>query len=239
MTDFRLGRSQVIPPVIKNLIIINVVVFLIQWTFENRGSNWMNDFFALHDIRSSFFRPHQIITYMFLHGGFWHIFWNMLILWMFGSILENYWGPKRFLTFYIVCGIGAALLHLLVIYKELKPAYDALSTFPIHDQMMLRSSPGASLGGYQINESTLGASGAIFGCMVAFGLLFPNSLIYIYALIPIKAKWAVLAYVVYELFLGVQNNAGDNVAHWAHLGGGLVGLLLVFYWRKTDRKNFY
>ena len=239
MTDFRLGRSQVIPPVIKNLIIINVVVFLIQWTFENRGSSWMNDFFALHDIRSSFFKPHQIVTYMFLHGGFWHIFWNMLILWMFGSILENYWGPKRFLTFYIVCGIGAALLHLLVIYQELTPAYDVLKSLPIHDQMILRSSPGASLGGYNINESTLGASGAIFGCMVAFGLLFPNSLIYIYALIPIKAKWAVLAYVVYELFLGVQNNAGDNVAHWAHLGGGLVGLLLVFYWRKTDRKNFY
>jgi membrane associated rhomboid family serine protease len=239
MTDFRLGRSQIIPPVIKNLIIINVIVFLVQFTFENRGSSWMSDFFALHDIRSAFFKPHQIVTYMFLHGGFWHIFWNMLILWMFGSILENYWGPKRFLTFYIVCGIGAALLHLLVIYKELTPAYDALSSLPIHDQMMLRSSPGASLGGYNINESTLGASGAIFGCMVAFGLLFPNSLIYIYALIPIKAKWAVLAYVVYELFLGVQNNAGDNVAHWAHLGGGLVGLLLVFYWRKTDRKNFY
>jgi len=234
MTDFRLGRSQVIPPVIKNLIIINVVVFLIQWTFENRGSNWMYDFFALHDIRSSFFKPHQIVTYMFLHGGFLHIFWNMLILWMFGSILENYWGPKRFLTFYIVCGIGAALLHLLVVYQELTPAFDSLNGLPIHEQIAIR-------GDYHmnINQPTLGASGAVFGCMVAFGLLFPNSLIYIYALIPIKAKWAVLAYVLYELFLGVQNNAGDNVAHWAHLGGGLFGLILVFYWRKTDRKNFY
>jgi membrane associated rhomboid family serine protease len=234
MTDFRLGRSQVIPPVIKNLIIINVVVYLVQWTFENRGSNWMYDFFALHDIRSSFFKPHQIVTYMFLHGGFWHIFWNMLILWMFGSILENYWGPKRFLTFYIVCGIGAALLHLLVIYQELSPAFDSLNTVPIHEQLAIRSDYHMN-----INQPTLGASGAIFGCMVAFGLLFPNSLIYIYALIPIKAKWAVLAYVLYELFLGVQNNAGDNVAHWAHLGGGLFGLILVFYWRKTDRKNFY
>ncbi|HLA60032.1 MAG TPA: rhomboid family intramembrane serine protease [Puia sp.] len=234
MTDFRLGRSQVIPPVIKNLIIINVVVFLVQWTFENRGSAWMENFFALHDIRSSFFKPHQIITYMFLHGGFMHIFWNMLILWMFGSILENYWGPKRFLTFYIVCGIGAALLHLLVIYQELSPVFDSLNSLPIHEQMAIRADSHMN-----INQPTLGASGAIFGCMVAFGLLFPNSLIYIYALIPIKAKWAVLAYVVYELFLGVQNNAGDNVAHWAHLGGGLVGLLLVFYWRKTDRKNFY
>ena len=234
MTDFRLGRSQVIPPVIKNLIIINVVVFLVQWTFENRGSDWMINFFALHDIRSSFFKPHQIVTYMFLHGGFMHIFWNMLILWMFGSILENYWGPKRFLTFYIVCGIGAALLHLLVVYWELSPIYDSLNNVPIHEQLAIRADSHMN-----INQPTLGASGAIFGCMVAFGLLFPNSLIYIYALIPIKAKWAVLAYVVYELFLGVQNNAGDNVAHWAHLGGGLVGLLLVFYWRKTKKKNFY
>jgi membrane associated rhomboid family serine protease len=211
MADFRLGRSQVIPPVIKNLIIINVIVFLIQWTFETRGSSYMEDFFALHDVRSDLFRPHQLFTYMFLHGNFGHIFWNMLILWMFGSILENFWGSKRFLIFYTICGIGAAVLQLLVLYSTELPS----------------------------NAATLGASGAIFGCMVAFGLLFPNSLIYIYALIPIKAKWAVLAYVLYELFLGFRNNAGDNVAHWAHLGGGLVGLILVFYWRKTDRRNFY
>jgi membrane associated rhomboid family serine protease len=129
MTDFRLGRSQVIPPVIKNLIIINVIVFLIQLTMERTGSMFMENFFALHDIRSTFFKPHQIITYMFLHGGFWHIFLNMLILWMFGSILENYWGPKRFLTFYIVCGIGAAGLHLIVIYHELTPAWENLANY--------------------------------------------------------------------------------------------------------------
>jgi|ERR1700722_15259684 len=234
MTDFRLGRSQVIPPVIKNLIIINVIVYLVQWTMENSGSSFMENFFALHDVRSTFFKPHQIVTYMFLHGGFWHIALNMLILWMFGSILENYWGPKRFLTFYIICGIGAALLHLLVVYHELTPLWNSINNYSPGDQEILRYNPKSDL-----NTATLGASGAIFGCMVAFGLLFPNSLIYIYALIPIKAKWAVLAYVLYELFLGVQNNAGDNVAHWAHLGGGLVGLLLVFYWRKTDRRNFY
>ncbi len=234
MTDFRLGRSQVIPPVIKNLIIINVIVFLLQWTMERSGSSFMENFFALHDIRSEFFKPHQLITYMFLHGSFPHIFWNMLILWMFGSILENLWGPRRFLTFYIVCGIGAALLHLLVLYHELTPLWQELNSIPIHEQEAYRFNPHSPL-----NTATLGASGAIFGCMVAFGLLFPNSLIYIYALIPVKAKWAVLAYVVFELFLGIQNTAGDNVAHWAHLGGGLVGLLLVFYWRKTDRRNFY
>lgn len=234
MTDFRLGRSQVLPPVIKNLIILNVIVFLIQLTMERTGSSYMENFFALHDIRSSFFKPHQIITYMFLHGGFMHIFWNMLILWMFGSILENYWGPKRFLTFYIVCGIGAALLHLIVLFHELTPTWETINNYGLHDQEFLRFNPRSEL-----NTATLGASGAIFGCMVAFGLLFPNSLIYIYALIPVKAKWAVLAYVCFEIFSGIQNTAGDNVAHWAHLGGGLVGLLLVFYWRKTDRRNFY
>lgn len=234
MTDFRLGRSQVIPPVIKNLLIINVIVFLIQKTMERTGSPFMENYFALHDIHSYFFKPHQIITYMFLHGNLAHIFWNMLILWMFGSILENFWGPKRFLTFYIVCGIGAAILHLVVLHFELAPVWEELNSLPIHDQNNLRMNPNTVF-----NSATLGASGAIFGCMVAFGLLFPNSLIYIWALIPMKAKWVVLAYVVFELVAGVQNTAGDNVAHWAHLGGGLMGLILVFYWRKTDRRNFY
>jgi membrane associated rhomboid family serine protease len=236
MTDFRLGGSQMIPPVVKNLIILNVIIVIIQFITSKSGNPWMENFFALHDVRSSFFKPHQIVTYMFLHSTdtIFHILFNMLILWMFGSILENYWGSKRFLTFYIVCGIGAALLHLLVIYHELTPAFDELNNMPIHDQILMRADPR-----YNFNSATLGASGAIFGCMVAFGLLFPNSLIYIYALIPVKAKWAVLAYVLYELFLGVKNNAGDNVAHWAHLGGGLVGLILVFFWRQTDRRNFY
>src|ERR1700730_1932979 len=100
MTDFRMGRSQVLPPVIKNLIIINVIVFLLQWSLQRSGSSFMENYFALHDIRSYFFKPHQLITYMFLHGGFAHIFWNMLILWMFGSILENYCVPRRFLALY-------------------------------------------------------------------------------------------------------------------------------------------
>ncbi len=110
MTDFRLGRSQVIPPVIKNLIIINVIVFLLQLAFQKSGSAFMENFFALHDIRSFFFKPHQIVTYMFLHGGFMHIFWNMLILWMFGRSLKITGDPRRFLTFYMVCGVGAAVL---------------------------------------------------------------------------------------------------------------------------------
>jgi membrane associated rhomboid family serine protease len=232
MTEFRPGRFQMIPPVIKNLIIINVLVFLAQNVFEHNPSFSIENLFALHDIRSVFFRPHQLVTYMFLHGSISHIFWNMLILWMFGSILENSWGPKRFLIFYMVCGIGAATLHLFVLYHELTPYWQELATLPFHQQEILKYTDPT------INSATLGASGAIFGCMVAFGYLFPNSLLYLYFFFPIKAKWAVLAYVCIELFLGIRNTAGDNVAHWAHLGGGLVGLLLVFYWKKTDRRNF-
>ncbi|MFI5124744.1 MAG: rhomboid family intramembrane serine protease [Chitinophagales bacterium] len=222
-----------IPPVIKNLIIINALVFFAQSIFEHNTAFSIENLFALHDIRSVYFRPHQLVTYMFLHGNLGHIFWNMLILWMFGSILENFWGPKRFLIFYMVCGIGAALLHLFVLYHELTPFWQELATYPVHQQEILRYTDPT------LNSATLGASGSIFGCMVAFGLLFPNSLIYLYFFFPIKAKWAVLGYVCIELFLGIRNTAGDNVAHWAHLGGGLVGLLLVFYWKKTDRRNFY
>ncbi|HZK63700.1 MAG TPA: rhomboid family intramembrane serine protease [Puia sp.] len=233
MTEFRPGGFQMIPPVIKNLIIINVLVFFAQSIFAHNATFNIENLFALHDVRSVYFRPHQLVTYMFLHGNLGHIFWNMLILWMFGSILENFWGPKRFLIFYMVCGIGAALLHLFVLYHELTPAWQEFAALPVHQQEMYKYSDTI------LNSATLGASGSIFGCMVAFGLLFPNSLIYLYFFFPIKAKWAVLGYVCIELFLGIRNTAGDNVAHWAHLGGGLVGLLLVFYWKKTDRKNFY
>lgn len=234
MTEFRPGSFQVIPTVIKNLIIVNVLVFIAQNVFAHNVYFNIESWFALHDVRSMYFKPHQIVTYMFLHGGISHIFWNMLILWMFGSILENFWGPKRFLVFYTICGIGAALLHLAVLYHELSPAYATLNQYSPEDQRTLLTAYNSDL-----NVPTLGASGAIFGCMVAFGLLFPNSLIYLYFMIPVKAKWVVLGYVLVEVFAGIQNTAGDSVAHWAHLGGGLVGLILVFYWRKTDRRNFY
>ncbi|HTQ28621.1 MAG TPA: rhomboid family intramembrane serine protease [Puia sp.] len=234
MTEFRPGRFQMIPPVIKNLIILNVLVFLAQLTFRNSDSFNIENLFALHDVRSIYFRPHQLVTYLFLHGGWDHIFFNMFALWMFGSILENYWGPKRFLVFYIACGIGAGLLHLFVLYQEMSPIIASLQQYPqeVRDEFMNNpSSP--------INGATLGASGAVFGCLAAFGYLFPNSLIYLYFFVPIKAKWFVLIYAAIELFSGVRNSAGDNVAHWAHLGGAVVGILLVLYWKKHDRRNFY
>lgn len=232
MTEFRPGGFNVIPPVIKNIVIFSVLVFFAQLTFQSRETINMEGLFALHDIRSVYFKPHQLITYIFLHGDFGHIFFNMFAVWMFGSILENLWGGKRFLIFYMLTGIGAGMLHLLVLYIELTPVVEEIS----------RTSPfdPAIRGLYaELNTSTLGASGSVFGCLAAFGYLFPNSLIYLYFLFPIKAKWFVMIYGAIELFMGIQNSAGDNVAHWAHLGGAGVGILLVWIWNKTNRKTFY
>jgi membrane associated rhomboid family serine protease len=236
MTEFRPGGFQMIPVVIKNLIIINVLVWLAEITFGNSSGFNMENLFALHDVRSVFFRPHQLVTHLFMHdpSNFSHLLFNMFALWMFGSILENYWGPKRFLIFYISCGLGAAVLHLIVLYVEMSPVVELFRTLPVDQQTDLLYSQN-----YSLNGATLGASGAVFGCLAAFGYLFPNSLIYLYFFVPIKVKWFVLGYAALELYAGVRSSAGDNVAHWAHLGGALVGVILVIIWNKTDRRRFY
>jgi membrane associated rhomboid family serine protease len=235
MTDIRMRSFNAIPPVIKNLLIINVLAFLAQMTFQKQPDYVpIENLFALHDVHSVYFKPYQVVTYMFLHGGFDHLFFNMLALWMFGSTLENYWGAKRFLIFYTACGIGAGLLHLGVLYTEMAPLMDQFRLLPTDRQEELLYSQR-----FIINGATLGASGAVFGCLAAFGYLFPNSLIYLYFMIPIKAKWFVLIYAGIELYLGVANSAGDNVAHWAHLGGALVGIIIVMIWNKNNRRNFY
>lgn len=236
MVDFRPGGFQSIPMVIKNLVIINVLVWLAQITFGKSAGFNMENLFALHDIRSVYFRPHQLVTHLFMHDpdSFFHLLFNMFALWMFGSNLENYWGPKRFLIFYMACGLGAALLHLSVLYIENTPVVEAFRLLPDAQQQEYLYDPN-----FRLNSATLGASGAVFGCLAAFGYLFPNSLIYLNFLFPIKAKWLVLAYAGFELYLGVKNSAGDNVAHWAHLGGAVVGVLLVIIWNKTDRRRFY
>jgi len=234
MTEFRPGSFQMIPPVIKNLIIINVLVFLAQETLGPVIKASMVNLLALHDLHSVFFRPHQLITYLFMHGSWDHILFNMFALWMFGAVLENYWGAKRFLIFYMVSGIGAAVCHLAVLYHEMSPVMDMFHQISPDQQLELLYSPN-----FKVNEPTVGASGAVFGCLAAFGYLFPNSLIYLYFFVPIKAKWMVLGYAAIELFSGIRGSAGDNVAHWAHLGGGLFGLLLVIYWNRNNRRNFY
>jgi len=233
MVEFRPGSFQILPPVIKNLIIVNVLVFLAQKAFDPTDFGTVSQLFALHDVRSVYFKPHQLITHLFMHGGIWHIFFNMFALWMFGSTLENVWGPKRFLIFYMLCGLGAAVLHLTTLYVEYADLASQMASAPIDIQNQYLYDPL-----YKINVPTVGASGAVFGCLAAFGYLFPNSIVYAY-FIPMKAKWFVILYAGLELWLGIRNSAGDSVAHWAHLGGALVGFLLVFYWNRNNRRRFY
>lgn len=236
MTEFRPRGFLHIPPIIKNIIIINLLVFLAQQTLGARIEQEILNRFALHDVSSYFFGPHQLITYLFLHGSWPHVLMNMFVLWMFGSILEDYWGPKRFLTFYIVCGIGAAVAQLAVQHMDMADTWRM-----IHEAPMTEELKEALQDPYKvINQPTLGASGAVFGCMAAFGYLFPNNELLIIPIpFPIKAKWLVLGYAAIELFAGLEPSQSDNVAHWAHLGGGLIGLLLVIYWNRNNRRNFY
>lgn len=245
MSNFQYYRPNRFPPVVKNLIIINALVFVAQVSLGNAAGDphWIENTFALHDVHSVFFAPHQLVTHMFMHGSFEHILFNMFALWMFGSLLENHWGGKRFLKFYLLTGLGAALLHLGVLYVEMEPVWQQFKSFPGDVQLELLRAPGYStIPGTPVNPlntPTLGASGAVFGCLAAFGYLFPNSLIYVYFLIPIKAKWFVLIYGALELWLGFRNSAGDNVAHFAHLGGAVTGLIIVYIWNKTNRKTLY
>lgn len=222
MPDFRPGGFKILPPVIKNLIIICVLVFLAQQVSIKVFHYPLEYLFALHYWQSPLFKPYQLITHLFMHGGFWHIALNMFALWMFGSVVENIWGPKRFLIFYMVCGVGAALCFL------------AAQTFTFHsltNAYLQGQIPVQRIQQY-LYEPILGASGAIFGVLVAFGVMFPNSLIYFYFFIPIKAKWFVGGYILIELYYGIQQNPGDNVAHFAHLGGALFGYILARNWKK-------
>ncbi|MEJ7625564.1 MAG: rhomboid family intramembrane serine protease [Ferruginibacter sp.] len=218
-------------PVVLNLIIINVLVYFAGIVIGgNTEPNKITDLFALHHYKADVFKPHQVITHMFMHGGIFHLLFNMLGLWMFGSTVEKVWGPKRFLIFYFICGIAAALTQLA------SYAYD----FRQYDQMNF--SPDM-YGQYQELLSrayTVGASGAIMGILAAFGYLFPNTTLFIMPIpVPIKAKWAIIGIIALDVFGGVSRVPNDNVAHFAHVGGALAGLLLVLYWNKNNKKTFY
>ncbi len=206
------GFMSNIPPVTKNLIIINVLMFIA--TLINQ--DFMVSTFALFYPKSPFFRPWQIITHMFMHGGFWHIFFNMYSLLIFGMVVERAIGSKKFLIFYFVTGLGAVALHLGVEYLQAQ-AYMASNA----------ANYTALLG-----TPTLGASGAIYGVLIAFAMLYPNAtLTLLFPPIPLKAKWWVLIFAAIELFTGVTGTVA-GVAHFAHLGGMLFGFLLIMYWKK-------
>jgi len=222
---------KVLPTIVKNLLIINVLMFLATFTFERFHID-LTDILGLHFFKASDFRIYQLITYMFMHANFGHLFFNMFALWMFGNTLENIWGSKRFLLFYMVCGIGAGLCQELVQYIQYANTLANYDTVNTGRQII----PMAE---YLNMMTTVGASGAIYGLLLAFGMMFPDSRIYLYFLFPIKAKWFVIGYAAIELVMGL--GGADNVAHFAHLGGMLFGLLLILYWRKNPagpNKNF-
>lgn len=236
------GFLDNIPPVTRNLLIINVLVFL---AFSLLKSVPMTEYLALFYYKSPYFMPHQFITYMFMHWSFGHLFFNMFALFMFGRTLEMVWGPKRFLTYYIITGVGASLLHLLIIYFQVSSlesmvSSDVLANFYAgldNMKIVISGSMSENAALREILEVVsipmVGASGAIFGILVGFGMLFPNAeLIMIPIPIPIKAKYFVIGYGVLELALGLSNNPADNVAHFAHLGGLLTGLIFLLYWKK-------
>jgi len=290
MSDYRPRTSQMVPPLVKNLIIINVILAIAQHVIWASFHISLSDYLGLHYFRSDMFRPWQMITHLFMHGDpsdieatILHLFSNMFALWMFGSILEHRWGAKKLLTFYIICGLGAALCHLGVLSLQYEPVvnsyqnyvnnttldrfnsfithhlkrgadphimtrlgeiyeswnndpgntfYPKISQQRLHDYVYgARSIEGIHVQGL-IDEATVGASGAVFGVLFAFGYLFPNlQLMFIFPPIPIKAKWFVTIYAVFELYAGIRNSAGDNVAHFAHLGGMLFAFLLLKIWK--------
>ena len=193
----------------------------------NRFHIDLTDYLGLHFFLASDFKPYQLITYMFMHGNFEHLFFNMFALWMFGNTLENIWGSKRFLLFYMVCGIGAGLCQEVVQYIQYA------TTLAQYDSVNLGGGQVISMANYLNLMNTVGASGAIYGLLLAFGMMFPNSMIYLYFFVPIKAKWFVIGYAVIELVSGFIG--GGNVAHFAHLGGMLFGLVLILIWKKKGK----
>ncbi|MCE2847190.1 MAG: rhomboid family intramembrane serine protease [Sphingobacteriales bacterium] len=268
----RPGQWQILPLVVKNLLIVNGILYFATVVLGEKLDLDLTRYLGLYLPGSEYFRPHQFITHLFMHGSLMHLFSNMFALWMFGNVLENHWGPRRFMVFYLVTGLGAALIHTLIgLYEidQVRMVIDAFSIQPDPDQLtrilgdyhiyitpklqefiaVWRDQPGntayleeaQAIGqeiiSYRLNVPTVGASGAVFGVLLAFGMMFPNTIIYLYFAIPMKAKWFVLLYGLFELYSGIQANPQDNVAHFAHLGGMLFAFILIRLWNR-DRHHY-
>ena len=289
--EYRPSSFQILPPIIKNILIINGLVYIAAIFIRNKYDIDLADYFGLHYFFAQKFSPFQLIGYMFMHAYrdegtgrlIWeHIVFNMFALWMFGSALENLWGAKRFLTFYIITGLGAALAHYTIFYFQIHPTLEAINAYisnPDAEQFeaffqsrhlkiasaeiqdLVRNLPvkynaleasGDKEGmlnctldfmkQYKVDllnaPVVIGASGSVAGILAAFGMLFPNTMLYLYFAIPIKAKYAVIGYAAYELYMGVSNSAGDNVAHFAHIGGMFFGFITLKIWDR-NRNNFF
>ena len=246
------GWWSSIPPVTKNLIIINVIVWLAEVIVPG-FSKTLVDILGLHLFGSSLFNPVQLFTYMFMHDPHSpaHILFNMFSLWMFGRILEQVWGSRRFLTFYLVCGVGAALVQEGV--WELTWKSDFIRNLVFHDGMTIEHKEAmvdyaiahqdphilSLIDQFKSMMVTIGASGAIFGILLGFAFTFPDMPLYLFFIpVPIKAKYMVIGYGVIEFFLGVSGSV-STVAHFAHLGGMLFGILMLLYWRKKGTLHRY
>jgi membrane associated rhomboid family serine protease len=261
---------KLMPPVVKNLLIINVILYLATIVVQAKFNYDLTGILGLFYFASPHFQPFQLITYMFMHGSFMHIFSNMFALWMFGAAIENYWGSKRFAYFYFLTGIGAAgfqflinyyhfhgLEHAIIAYKNAASpesfTYLVVKHFPEYQLQLndfitawshTRNDTSFAMESFRfvdqqylmlLNIPTVGASGAIFGLLLAFGMLFPNSMIYLYFFVPIKAKYFVILYGVFELYSGISSQPGDNIAHFAHLGGMIIGFVLIKFWQHKHK----
>ncbi len=275
------GRIRIFgntPAVLKNLLIINILVYLVSILVGTTMNVDLGKVLGLYYFKSEHFQPYQIVTHMFMHGSLMHIFMNMFMLWMFGRVLEQVWGGKRFLFYYFFTGLGAAALHLLVLHIEYSSIYNDITAFKntpspdlflvlIRDYKHLLNPEGyrqvlamaeswsinpgnmhlqeQAIGisdillQNQLNIPTIGASGAVYGVLLAFGMLFPNMplVLIFFPFFPIKAKYMVIGMGVLELIYGLSM-PGSNVAHFAHLGGMLFGFILIKYWN-VNRKDFY
>lgn len=216
-----------IPTITKNLLIINLLAFVAMYIVNGALGIDLNNIFGLHFFMASDFQIYQLVTYMFMHANFEHILFNMFALWMFGCVVENVWGPKKFLFYYIFCGIGAGMLQEVAQFFSVYVELNAQQPLSMVQAIGIMSQLSMQLNGL----TTVGASGAIYSILLAFGMLFPNERIFIFPLpIPIKAKWFVIGYAGIELFSALAT-PGDHVAHLAHLGGMIFGFFLIRYWR--------
>lgn len=245
---------KMLPNVIKNLLIINFLFFMLSYVSSKSYGEDLSHYLGLYLPTSDNFHWWQYITHMFMHANFSHIAYNMFALWMFGNVIENIWGGKRFLFYYLVTGLGAAIIHLGYSYYEIlqiknelldqglsKETISIISKANFENIDAVLRTINISNVDFNLvkklflkyNTPTVGASGAVFGILLAFGMTFPNTLIYIYFLIPIKAKWFVIIFGALELFSGLANDPTSNIAHFAHLGGMLFGYILIKMWRKN------
>ena len=229
--EFRVGGFNILPLVVKNLLIINGLFFLATLAFDKINLVDLTDLLGLHFITASKFHLYQFVTYMFMHGSFSHIFFNMFALWMFGSAIENHWGAKRFLLYYFVTGIGAGII------QEISWAIELRDVLQLQGEMINLIGEGLIPQAELLNRFvTVGASGAVYGLLLAFGMMFPNAMIYIYFLFPMKAKWFVVLYGVIELFSGIVGSS-SGIAHFAHLGGMIFGFFLILYWKNNAKRK--